>query len=139
MSGVEREHRHEYLEGYISASLWCNGLEYVPGPSGYEEPELGSVDLTKERDRLTFSALVEMVRDAIDFYDGNRDDLAELMRRPETTWRGMGYLFALSRAGHGAGFFEIDGDAAQRLQKAARVYGSQDLLIHLIDRKIEVL
>lgn len=137
MSSVEREHRHEYLEGYISAALWCNGLEYVSSPNGYAEPEIGSVDLTSERERLTFTALVEMVRDAIDFYDAEQADLRVLMARPETTWTGMGTLFALSRAGHGAGFFEIDGDEGARLQRAARVYGSQDLLLE--NGKIEVL
>lgn len=128
----------EFINGYIGCCLWANALEYVPGPNGYEEPELGSVDLTAERDRLTFDALKAMVRDAMDFYRANYPEMHPAVLEG-CTWERMGELFALSRGGHGTGFFDQGFRASQRLQDAARVYGSQDLLIHLTDRKIEVL
>lgn len=44
-------------------------------------------------------------------------------------WDQLGHSFALSRAGHGAGFFDFPGDAATRLQDASRPYGDPCLTL----------
>ena len=65
-----------------------------------------------------------MIRDAVidcgAFQDDNADALAELAVSSDVA----GYLFFLSRNGHGHGYFSYDADA---LQDAANVWGTWEL------------
>lgn len=136
----DRLDRHEFVLGYIQAMLWANTLKLEGNYCGNDswDAEMVPVDATRLREQLTWDALKELVRDAESFRRAEYVHLLAGARR--YNWSEMGYCFALSRNGHGAGYFDrpIEGDVHDALQGAARVYGESTLELHS-DGKIEVL
>lgn len=136
---TDRAHRHAFLSGYITAVVWANTYRWDA------EGELEACE--GRRDHLTRKAVVELGRDALSFY---RDqyayltDAADRLRGGrkctlEAAWSDLGYLFALSSSGHGAGFFDAGlGKLGDTLQGAARVYGGQDV-VYTVPGTLEVL
>ena len=99
----------EFLQAYLETAVWSSTDE-------------GGRTLDRRFDEGDFSeeALQKAKEDAIDFLKSNEKDLEET----GASWGYHGHDFWLSRNGHGAGFFDRDyGAIADRLQKAARVYG----------------
>lgn len=138
----DRENRHAFLNGYIDTMVAHNAMACYPtGHGDNQEGEL--VHEAADRDNLTMDALREMVSDAEAFRRAEYTQLAqtvgELQRRSiGNVWSEMGACFALSRNGHGAGFFDCGGSLETELQAAARVYGEQSLITEF-DGRVEVL
>jgi hypothetical protein len=70
---------------------------------------------------LSWEILKDAVIDCAAFQNDNADALAGLALSDDTA----GYLFFLSRNGHGHGYFAYDADG---LQDAARVYGTWEFM-----------
>lgn len=105
----------EFLQAYLEAALW----------SSTDENELPLDDRFGIED-FSEEALKQATEDAIDFLKANEKDL----EAAGSSWGYHGHDFWLSRNGHGAGFFDRDyGAAGDRLQEAAKVYGS----LHIIE------
>ena len=74
-----------------------------------------------------------MAEDVVDFIAANAADLIAYAETIHTTdgdtpWAWAGHDFALTRNGHGAGFWDRGlGDLGDRLADAARVYGEASL------------
>ena len=99
----------QYLDGYRDAMLWANAYnEHCESIDARDiEPE-PYVDTT----------------DALAFLEDNREALASLVESGKATWEQHGQDFALTRNGHGAGFWDRGyGEVGQALTDAARVYG----------------
>lgn len=136
---ADRKHRHAFLSGYIAAVVWANTYRWDA------EGELEACEGT--RSDLTRKAVVELARDALSFYRDQYAHLADAAERLrggrkctlEAAWNDLGYLFALSSSGHGAGFFDAGlGHLGDTLQGAARVYGGQDV-VYTVPGTLEVL
>jgi hypothetical protein len=126
---ADRKHRHAFLNGYITGVVWANTYRYDA------EQELEACE--GSRTHLTRKAVVELARDAFSFYTDQYAYLSVAATHLrggrkctlEAAWNDLGYLFALSSAGHGAGFFDAGlGRLGDTLQGAARVYGGQDVV-----------
>lgn len=106
---MNKQNRHEFIDGYLDAMLWANC-------------ERDEMDTDPDRDALSWSALKNMVRDAVDFFRSQYTYLEEASEsRP---WDYLGHDFALNRAGHGTGFWDRGlGEIGDRLSKAALVCG----------------
>jgi hypothetical protein len=102
-----------FLDAYIDCALWSSLDEQ-------DKPLDESYDWTD----LSPACYAEMRQDCYDFCATYWDDIAGNLVR-------AGHDFWLTRNGHGAGFW--DGDwpqtVGQRLTKAAKIYGSVDLVI----------
>ncbi|WP_156096594.1 hypothetical protein [Amycolatopsis jejuensis] len=80
------------------------------------------------RGLLTWDALKELVRDATGFVAAQHADLTRAAEQRE--WADLGHDFALSRAGHGTGFWDRGlGDVGDRLHRAAKVYSGDGLYL----------
>lgn len=113
--------------GFLTAALWTS------------DPNPGSGEWCEHDDReirnIAASSIQDAIGDCQDFQSANADDLElyEELRpiRPDADYtirECAGHDFLLSRNGHGAGFFDRGNDPVfDRLQDAARVYGSWDL------------
>lgn len=138
----DRENRHAYLNGYIDTMVAHNAMACYPtGHGDNQEGEL--VHKAANRADLTMDALREMIGDAESFRRAQYAYLAQTVdelasRSIGNVWSEMGACFALSRNGHGAGFFDCGGTLETELQAAARVYGEQSLMIEF-DGRVEVL
>lgn len=123
----DRENRHAYLEGYISTVVSVNACRY--DAEGELQP------FGPDRDQLSLTALLELVREAESFRRAQYSHLAAAVEQIQArsignVWSEMGACFALSSSGHGAGFFDAGlGDLGNTLQAAARVYGGQELVL----------
>lgn len=133
---LNKENRHSYLNGYITAMLWAN-LD-----DGTDNGERGSaLPLDHWREQLTWQALTTLVRDALAFLDEQYADLlwATMLldsRMDEfSAWNFLGADFALTRCGHGVGYWDRDlGDVGERLTSAAHVHNETMLYIGDDDR-----
>lgn len=109
----------DVVDGYVDCMLWCNTLG---------EGEGGDiVTIPCEGEDATEEARKEARDDCADFLNGHwsAKELRELLDFCSYygyRWASarIGYTFALSRNGHGAGFFDSGCDA---LQKRARQWG----------------
>lgn len=126
---ADRKHRHAFVSGYITAVVWANTYRYDA------DEELEACE--GSRDHLTRRAVLDLAGDALSFYVDQYVYLSDAAGRLrggrkctlEAAWSDLGYLFALSSAGHGAGFFDAGlGHLGDTLQGAARVYGGQDVV-----------
>ena len=88
----------------------------------------GSEPSGDDETRLTIGTLRSLAADARDFEKANREDLDWLGDTYKLGEARLGNLFALSRSGHGAGFFEYP-DGGDKLQRAAKAYGSVNLTL----------
>lgn len=107
----------EFVSQYCETMLWCTG-DYDTDNGSYPEDNLDErysvADVAPE--------LLERVRrEATDFIEANASDLTELDARQ------CGHDFALTRNGHGAGFWDRGyGDVGDRLTEACRPYGEDN-------------
>lgn len=137
MSNAVRQRRDfdDFLDGYTTAMLWANTYRY-----NRETGEIEPADCVGDEDRLTDNARARLAEDARAFYDWAAEILPTDedgdIRWPYTgeragQWTGgelAGHDFALTRSGHGAGFWDRGlGEIGDRLSDMARSYGSADL------------
>lgn len=109
----------EYLDAYTDAILWVNC--YQETPDGIE-----SVDGTELDEPPTVDT-----GDALAFLEDNEDMLAYVSQTFGASWSQHGHDFALTRNGHGAGFWDRGyGVAGELLSDAARVYGDYDVYVN---------
>lgn len=102
------------------------GPEEMPEPQALEEYGFSADDISTEAEEY-------LKEDARAFWAEHRELLKENPGR-------AGHDFWLSRNGHGAGFFDGDwGQHGDALQKAAKVYGSEDLCISEDGSEINIL
>lgn len=108
-----------FLEGYTDAMLWANAEWDMEGGSVPAELTLG------EMSREDYRALVNL-DDATAFYESERKMLKKMNKRYRATDNRHGHDFALTRNGHGAGFWDRGyGGAGDYLTRQARAYGEE--------------
>jgi hypothetical protein len=118
----------DFIKGYITALIWSEHDD---------DPEDGpGVSDEHSADDLSPEAWLEILRDCADFElsYGNIIERAThdgTVRGSHSVMEQAGHDFALTRNGHGAGFW--DGDwaepHAQRLTDASKAYGTQGLYV----------
>lgn len=132
----------DFLRGYRACMLWANAFRYVAD-------EMESANLSGEEceyrasePRAYFSGafLVSSARDAFGFIRDNREALDLCENVGAFDYERAGHLFALSRNGHGAGFFDYEygalpdvSSACRALQTAAKVWGESSLLLESVE------
>lgn len=112
-------HRHHFIDGYIDCMLWANG---------FVDQDENAVLEASDRDDLSWDALKNLVRDAVGFYTAQIAPLhtAEAQGRP---WDHLGHDFALTRNGHGVGYWDRElGAVGDELTTAAEAYGEAHLI-----------
>lgn len=145
----------DFIDGYIECAMWANLLMYKceHGENAYQcdeckdlideiEPELESADADPGEydDELTEEARAEIVKDCTDFVACN---IIDLMKSGLDSGQ-CGHDFALTRCGHGAGFWDHyhkstpEGAACERLTKACKAHGEQSFIVNA-QGKVEVL
>ncbi len=108
-----------FLSAYIECALWSS-TDNADDSGG--EP----LDKNYDASDLSEETLGAFKRDCEAFLEANGDDLDESTLAPEQA----GHDFWLTRNGHGAGFWDRGlGELGERLSKAAKVYGSVDLIV----------
>lgn len=130
--------------GYAHGMLWANtaSVNAKGEPDGSEVcPEWWQTpSATWQLEAFDSDSRASIEADCMDFFIHNWRDLRAYVAQGGMDWRGQGGLqgelagyecaghdFALSRNGHGAGFFDRGmGELGDRLQDAARVYGASD-------------
>lgn len=123
MSGREID---AFYDGYVTAILWANTYTETDG-------ELESVDGTVANAELTSDAATALRQDVDDFLDEHVQRLiwgAAVRTRGQYRPDQAGHDFALTRNGHGAGFWDrglgIVGDA---LTAHAKPHGERNLFV----------
>lgn len=133
----------DFLRGYRAAMVWANAYRYVG-------EEMESANLSGEeceyrasepRSYFAGAFLVSSARDCRAFIVDNGAALDLCEERGAFDYEKAGHLFALSRNGHGAGFFDYEcgtdadvSSACKALQSAARVWGESSLLLETVQR-----
>lgn len=106
-----------YLTTFEHAYMVCLLWSQVDATTGENFP-----GHSEGPDAFTPEARRTLAWEALDFIAANEADLAEI--DPESA----GHDFALTRAGHGTGFWDRGlGEVGQRLSDASSVYGDVDL------------
>lgn len=125
------ENLDEFTKSYIDAALWTTNDESEPSGGEPLNRNYSAKDIAPE-------TLKKMAEDCANFQRENAQDLAQTRVPDGADWNAAqqgGTDFWLSRNGHGAGFFDAHNDipypddAAERLQDAARSYGTFDLYV----------
>lgn len=127
-----------FRNGYVEAMLWCNTMEY-------RGEELTTIDATSFIDDLTPDLLAHVEETCKDFVQSFEDPTLDRELRQEwlrflncyANLPHAGKMFALSRNGHGAGFFDC-GEGFPRLQEWAKAWGSETWLLTKMKR-VELL
>jgi hypothetical protein len=126
---------------YLETLLWSETLGHTFEYDGTEYDENDNLDQLVSYNDLPKDIVERAERDCADFveYAGSLGmDLASFDEGE------VGHDFALSRNGHGAGFFDsdyvLDGEnIANRLQSAAKSFGSFGLTVYVSDaRKLAI-
>jgi hypothetical protein len=110
---------NNFCRSYAETALWS---------SNDESDESGGEPLDKNYDvsDIAPATIAQMIKDCKDFEEANEDDLDATGLSEER----LGHNFWLSRNGHGAGFFDdVFGELGDKLQRAAKVYGTVDLYV----------
>lgn len=119
-----------FTHGYCVAMLWANtrvatdedGVIDVD-PAWWQGPGLWGIEAFAPEDRDNIRAVCRA------FCEANYAWLTDPLVAARG-WEAAGHDFALTRNGHGAGFWDRGyGDVGQRLTEAAHVYGSSDAWI----------
>lgn len=99
-------------DAYIEAMLWStSGDDGDENLEGYE---------------LADETFLQCVADVCNFL-GGYIDLVQQAMRPDYSWSNVGHDFWLTRAGHGAGFWDRGlGEVGDKLSDAARAFGNLD-------------
>jgi len=129
-----------FLSGYREAMLWANTLEY--GADGAEPDELGpSLDAPEYAGDIDPETWATAESDCRDFLTAiiddellpTGDDGSIIWPYDRLDWSGAelaGHDFALTRNGHGAGFWDRGlGEVGDKLSKLAGSYGECDWLL----------
>lgn len=112
-------HLDDFRRGYTEAILWANAY----GPDG--EPDTDATYAYATPGKWWESIGLDL-DDARDFYDTHVLDMESTGCRD---FRQHGHDFALTRNGHGAGFWDRGyGAVGERLSDAAKVYGEHSVL-----------
>ena len=121
MANKRESHLHaaprEFFDGYVKCALWSSSDESAPSGGYPLDKNYGPQDVSSKTKQ-------KMWADCDRFVAENRHYLLAL------DMGAAGHDFWLSRNGHGAGFFDRDlGEAGDKLQEAARKFGSFDLYV----------
>ena len=121
----------ERLELFVASFLKCLLWSTTDGEDGNLDDRFSVADLAP-------ATLAGLRDDCAEFVEAQLDDLLWATDRPEYDWSNAGHDYALSRNGHGAGYFDRDlGEVGERLQEAARqagevdAYGGDDGLVYV--------
>lgn len=129
----------DFLNGYVMCMLWANTMVYS------KDDELVSEDARELRDQVSKTALKKAEEHCLDFLHSfspdpdEEDDLDPTLRREWTELLDgayrvhpgrLGECFALSRNGHGAGFFDL-GKGYPAVQRHARKWGTHTWIVDL--------
>lgn len=112
--------REDFIDGYITALIWSSNTDG-------QKPEGYNITDDHDADDLTPEALGEIRSDCVDFI-GQCADMLEA-RSEFTNYEYMGHDFALTRNGHGAGFWDRGLIYDEELTDACKPYGSMDLYV----------
>ena len=109
----------DFTATYIECLIW-SGLDYGREDESGNNPPL---DDNNDSSDLTQEAIASIVEECKDFQTSNAKDLEEWGDDSQA-----GHDFALTRNGHGAGFWDRGrGALGDRLTDACKPYGGQDL------------
>lgn len=137
--------RDEFCSAHREACLWANTSAYVAEnlmPEGddrdemiaSDEAENGSIDRPEglSDDDLDDTAREHLDSDALAFFASEASDLMLAHVVYGEPWSQLGHDFALTRAGHGAGFWDRGtGEVGDRLSKASKTYGNIGCMVPL--------
>lgn len=127
----------DFLAGYAEAMAWAN--TYVPStddPTEYVPQGDGGPSVTAEREGQRWYAVLDdgdlyALRQEIDLTDARAfyaDNLHLLTATGQTDFGQHGHDFALTRNGHGAGFWDRGyGTAGDILTERAKSYGEANI------------
>ena len=103
-----------FLAGYVEALLWSSSDTTADG----EYVNLDDFELST-------AGADECRADCLDFFTANRADLATAADCDGYSWAHAGHDFALTRNGHGAGYWDGDlpDELGDRLTKASKEAG----------------
>lgn len=132
------EYLGQFIAGYCHAMLWANlsDVRDTEGNGHDTRPEAWQTADGWQLAAFDAESQAEITRECEDFVRANWRDLAELAGTdygwgdngspdPACVAASAGHDFALTRNGHGAGFWDRGlGDLGDRLTRAARAYGS---------------
>jgi len=108
---------------YVEAALWSSTDNADDSGGEPLDKNYGIMDIDSE-------TLDAMRRDCADFQEQNEKLLAEAYDHERYDASYAGHDFWLSRNGHGAGYFDRDlGDVGDKLQNAAKAFGTFDLYV----------
>lgn len=112
----------DFHRGFIAALLWSE--------SRGEDAEEGDLDDNYGHDDIHPSTQDALRAQCATFGRENARDLTDAAEQVGYSMERAGHDFALSRNGHGAGFFDRDlGEVGDRLQAAAQAAGEIDLYV----------
>lgn len=122
----------DFIKGYVIALLWSEVSDPDPG-----DPTGGYFLVTDENvpDDFSQEAWLKIMRDCTDFEltHGAEIGASECSRGSgdHSVMEQAGHDFALTRNGHGAGFWDGDWpkEIGERLTLASKSYGSQHLYV----------
>lgn len=128
------------IDGTIDALLWATSAYSVVADDGTithdPESDQSFSDLNFDRDDITTESLESVSREVIDFIGGNwADCLAYADARKfdpskGSIWSYLGHDLALTREGHGAGFWDRGlGELGDRLTEACKPYGGFEMYL----------
>ncbi len=121
------DQRAEFLAGYVTAILWVNAYRY----DGDELVSDENATYAYVAPGTWYLNTGMSLTDAEDFLAENYDVLTYVIRTStDATWSRHGHDFALTRNGHGAGFWDrgYDTDAANWLTCNAERYGEHNVI-----------
>ena len=130
-----------FLQGYRDAMLWANTLEY--GADGAEPDELGpALDAVEYAEHIDAEAWAQAEADCRAFLESAVEwrilPVVDFDGSIAWPYQGLdtsgaeqaGHDFALTRNGHGAGFWDRGlGEVGDKLSKLAESYGECDWLL----------
>jgi len=124
--------KDEFVRGYTAAMLWANTYADRDG----ELVSVGETDLTPTLDDFSEDAERQVREDCEEFLSYDLDDclvsdlISSLERIYGYTFEQAGHDFALTRNGHGAGFWDRGlGVSGGTLTYAAHTFGESSLLV----------
>jgi len=111
-----------FIAGYVEAILWANAYTW--------DDETGELENAEDAHHFEVNRSLVETEDAKAFYSDNLETLTEVHETYAQAWEYMGHDFALTRNGHGAGFWDRGhGALGEKLSEAARVYGEASVYI----------
>jgi len=109
-----------FFDAFIECALWSSTECDEDGNMG------SSLDEYYSADDIAPETVAALRKDCEDFWEANY----ALLQRTEADDEQNGHDFWLTRNGHGAGFWDRGyGEVGEELSKAAKVYGSVDLVV----------